>query len=463
MALDDYLQWGLYHEYGFFKVQKMIYFYWEGRFTATFIWGVFEMLGIVDHYYFLVFLLYAFSTWMALLILISSINSRYLGSIFAFSGLLPASLILLVLDLYVMAEISSGVYWLSAVTVYQTAFILFLMLAACLVRRFAEGAGSFCRWDFIIISLAILICGCNEIAAIALACCFLLIIGAYIYYRRRVPRVLFLYLGVILLTGVAILLTSGVLSGRTPVMKGRTGNAGVGLIILARGLSIFYYIFKEPLFWVCGACSYVLGVRMSAALEPSLHVVRTRRFFIPGLLGILLVVLCTLAPVLVVTHGSIPERAINNLTSLSAFYLLGLAFLSGACKPGFIAIVDLVTERRLSTLLVVLLSCALLASYNYKEAWKNVATGYFYHAIQADRQKVFLSARERHQRSATITPYAVALDEKIRRVFPHGVQVTVQRLLKERPTYLYFENVEELSARNLSEYYHLDSLILKQF
>ncbi|HVU85578.1 MAG TPA: hypothetical protein VHC50_12095, partial [Puia sp.] len=116
-----------------------------------------------------------------------------------------------------------------------------------------------------------------------------------------------------------------------------------------------------------------------------------------------------------------------------------------------------------STVLVVLLSCTLLASYTYKEAWKNVVTGYFYHAIQVDRQKILLTAKERHQRSATIMPYATALEEKARQFFPHGMPVTVRELLNDRPAFLYHVNIWELPGNYLYRYYQLDSVVVKQF
>ena len=463
MAFDDYLLWDAYRDQGFFEAQKMIYLHWEGRFTANFVCGVFEVTGIVRHYYFLVFLLFAFFTWAALLLLLHVVNVCCLSRSFSLSGLVPASLILLIMDLFVMAEISSGVYWFSAAAVYQTAFILFLLLAACMVRRFAGRGGSLWRWDMGVVFLAILICGCNEIAAIALASCFLLVIGGCVYYRRTIPRVLFLYLGVVLLTGGIIASTSGVLSFRRTAMQGHTGYAGVVLILLVRGLSVFYYILKEPLFWACAVTSYIIGIRMSSVLESLLPVLRSRKLFIPGLLAIILFILCTLAPVLAVTHGSIPERAINNLTSLTAFYLLLLAFLSGACKTGVGAGLGEGSQGKVSALLVILLSCALLANYNYKEAWKNVIMGYFYHAIQVDRQKILLSARENHLRSATVPSYAVALEEKVRQVFPHGAPVTVQRLLRDRPTLLCFDNEAEEPLGGYLRYYRLDSIVVKQF
>ena len=457
MAYDDYLLWGVYRDHSFFEAQKMIYLRWEGRFTANFICGLFEVLGIVRHYYFLVFLVFGFCTYISLWVLLRVVNNSLLGRAFPSTVLPLAAMVLFLLDLYVMAEIATGVYWFSSAAVYQSAFILFLLLGACLVQRLVHGGG---LYDIGVIVLSVLICGCNEIAAIALASGFLLLIVGCKYLRRPIPRMLLLYLGVVLLTGILVAMTSGVLSFRTTVMKGQTGYAGVALILLMRMVSVFYYILKEPLFWSCIAVCYMLGVRMSGVLP--LSFLKGRRIFLPGLTGIVLLVFLTLAPVLVVTHGSLPERAINNLTALTAFYLLALVFLAGAVRPDLFA--GMTGNRSVSRLLLVLLCSALLASYNYKEAWKNVMTGYFYHAIQVDRDAVLSSARAAHQRQAEIRPYSAALSDKVRDLFPHGAPVTVQRWLQERPTYLYFDNeAEEPPRAYLLNYYQLDTVIVRQF
>lgn len=462
MAYDDYLLWGVYRDHGFFEAQKMVYLQWEGRFTANFICGVFEVLGVIRHYYFLVFIVFGFFTWLALWVLLRMVNHLLLGGVFSSSWLVLGALVLWVLDMYVMAEIATGVYWFSAVAVYQSAAILFFLLAACLIGRFVRGGG---KYDFLIIVLSVLICGCNEIAAIALAGGFLLMIVGCLFYRRTVPRVLLMYLGVVLFVGIVIAMTSGVLSFRTTVMKGQTGYAGVVLILFMRMISVFYYVLKEPLFWACLAICYVTAVRMSPRLQMVAGVFRIRKFFVPGLAGAVLLVLFTLAPVLAVTHGSLPDRAINNLTMLTAFYLLGLVFLAGAVRPEISpGLAGLTTGRFVPGLLVVLLCTALLANYNYKEAWKNVLTGYFYHAIQVDRDVVLSSARAAGQRQAEIRPYETALSEKVRRFFPHGAPVTVQRWLQERPTYLYFDNeAEEPPRAYLLNYYQLDTVVIRQF
>src|SRR5258705_12849999 len=74
MSFDDYRLWGMYHGHGFFEAQKTIYLQWEGRFTTNFLGALFEVTGIVRHYYFLVFLLFSFFTLGALLLLLNSVN-----------------------------------------------------------------------------------------------------------------------------------------------------------------------------------------------------------------------------------------------------------------------------------------------------------------------------------------------------------------------------------------------------
>jgi len=316
--------------------------------------------------------------------------------------------------------------------------------------------------DTAIILLCILIVGTNEMTAIALACLFLFLTSIYRYYSIPVPRSLLLYLGVVLLTGLIVMLTSGTLSYRQQVMSGRTGYGGALSILLFRWLSIFYYVLKEPLFWAVAGAGFILGMR--AASIPSLSglvaTLKSRPFFVRGMAAVVLLILFAMAPVLWVTRGSVPERALNDMTSLAASGLLAMVFLVGIGNPSLGRII--LPVRHLSTLVIVVTACGLLACYNYKEAWKNVITGYFYHSIQTDRQQIFMAARERHERVATIPSYEAALNEKVRQLFPHGAPVTLQHWLEQRPTLLYFDNeAEDHSGRYLIRYYGLDSILVQ--
>jgi len=467
LSYDDYGAITIFDKYGFLKAQQLIYLTWEGRFTATFVCGVCEKAGLLTHSYFLVFFLFAFFTWIAIFFFLNSVNRYVLNRIFSRMSLVPASMVLFVMNMYVMTETSSGVYWFSAAAVYQTAFILFLILMGCLIRRLAIAGGSTPRrnisQDLIIVFLCILLCGTNEVAMIALVCFLFLLIAAYRYYGVPVSKPLFLYLAVVLLTGVIILLTSGIWSMRRSMM-GHTGYPTVIMIILFRVVTIFYYVLKEPLFWACAGACFMLGMRagITPAAEKLSRALGRKRYFIPGITGILLMVLCTLAPILWVTHGSIPYRALNDMTSLAAFALLVLFFLAGVGNPSLAQIV--LPVKHLSVLMIALICCGLLVCNIYRESWKNVITGYFYHAIQTDRQKIFTAAREHHERVAVIKPYETALSEKVQQIFPNGAPATFLQLLEERPTLLYFDNEAEKRTplqRFLLGYYQLDSIVLQ--
>ncbi|HVU55640.1 MAG TPA: DUF6056 family protein [Puia sp.] len=468
IAYDDYEAVDNFSRHGFFGAQQLVYANWEGRFTATFLCGIFVKLGILTHYYFLVFLLFALFTWGAIFFFIQSVNARCLHGAFSRRAVVQASLILFVLDIYVMVEMSSGIYWFSPAAVYQTGFILFLLLSGCLVRRLSVGPGSGGtlpgRWsagDAVIILLCILVGGCNEVTSIALACFFLFLIGIYRRYGIPVPFSLFLYLGTILLTGAIIMLTSGILTQRLVFIHGHAGYGGILAILLFRAASIFYYVLKEPLFWACAGACFVLGMQVAAmpALSTFVSALRSRRFFIPGIAMVVLLVLLAIAPILIVTHGSIPERALNDMTSLAAFGLLAMIFLLGLRDPFLARIV--LPMKNLSTLIVVGIVCGLLASYNYKEAWKNVITGYFYHAIQIDRRKILETAHSRHERVAVVTPYAMALEEKLREIFPHGAPATLKYWLEDRPTLISFDNEAEDPRNFLLPHYQLDSILVR--
>ena len=100
----------------------------------------------------------------------------------------------------------------------------------------------------------------------------------------------------------------------------------------------------------------------------------------------------------------------------------------------------------------------------YKESWKNVITGYFYHAIQTDRRKIFTDARDRHDRVVRIKPYDAVLYEKVQQVFPKGAPATLRRLLEERPTLIYFDKGAESRTYLqgfLLHYYQLDSIVVQ--
>ena len=191
MAEDDY---GIYYGFqmrGFFRMQQDLYLAWTGRYTSTFLYGLFISPGLMHKYYFLHSLLLFFFTWRAILFLLTTLNSLLPGRPFTRSRIASASFVLFFLFLYVQAEIATGFYWFSSSLDYQTAFILFLVFAGNLVKRMLL-PGAILRRDLYLLFLIVLIIGCNELIAVFLLFFLSALIAACYYYGRTVPKFLFL-------------------------------------------------------------------------------------------------------------------------------------------------------------------------------------------------------------------------------------------------------------------------------
>ena len=470
MAGDDYLLNTFYREQGFWATQRIVY-QWTGRYTSTFLGTLFMKFGWPDHYYFLHTLLLFVGLWGAIFFLLSAVNRCWLSRAVGFGVLVLASGILLMTAVYVQAEVSTGFYWFSSAVTYETAFILFLWLAGAMVRRFGrEGRRGF--YDGMILVSIVLINGCNEVAALFLAGFLVVVIVAAYYYKRMVPVPLLVYLGVSLVTGIVIVLTSGILSGRSAYIHSNSNTSVVAVvpIILFRGVSVLYYILKVPLFWIVGYLLYVAGAgwgRWVSRKEPiggrlmdfrRLVAGRGGRIVVPGLLAIAALVLFPLTGVLVVSKGSLPIRALNNLIELTAFGLLFLSFVAGAVHSSA-ALSSLPAVP--SSAFVVLLVAGLFASDNLAEAVKSVFSGYFYHSVVKDRREKMEEAEKEHQKTVVLEPFDEARQNKIRQVFPHGIFVTVKDMLEERPVFLFREIDCNAPDPGWRGYYHLDSIAVK--
>lgn len=464
MSGDDYTLYARYHQYGFWSTQRIIYTQWTGRFTSTFLGTLFMKLGLPDRYYFLHALLLLTGTWGATFFLLSAINRSRLANFFPRSKLALASSILLMTSIYVQAETATGFYWFSAAITYQTAFIFFLLLGGCIIYRF-NGSGIRRKWiyDGLIGCLILLIIGSNEVAAVFLAFFLLMLTMAAYYYRRTaaIPR-LSIYTVFSLLTGVIILFTSGILSVRSQFMNSDTSLAAIVPMILFRWATVFYYLLKVPLFWIAGALLYIIGGRVAdhPALGPLLVSWKDKKIVVPGLAAIAILVLLTLAVVLTISKGSLPDRALNNLIDLGAFGLLGLSFMAGLVNrssggSGSFRILS-------PAAFVMILGAGLIACGPFSEACKSTISGYLYYSVQKDRQQKMREAQENRQRTVRLEPYQDALAQKIQQIFPLGTFVSVNSLLRERPTLLFQEHGPDTPEHGWLNYYSLDSITVGQ-
>jgi len=462
MAADDFLYRSLFRQYGFFGGQRWIYLNWAGRYTTSFLNGSFAASGLLTRAYWLPCLLLLAGAWLAMAFLVRS-----------FCVLLPAqpavavrsrtaaiSLVLFILLLYAQADIATGIYWFCSAIVYQTSLILFLLLAGGLMRRLirtdrAQGL------DVLLLLLIILIVGCNEMSAVFLLFFLAAVSGAHAYIRRHVPAWLWVYLCAALVTGLVVALTSGVLRVRSATMIGHSSYPG---ILAAIGFQFVYALFsilKEPLFWFSVSAAFHFGVRISREDKDLgwMAVFRERSVFLRGLGLLLLVVALSLATVMTVSRGSLPPRALNNLTGLLTIGLLILSLLAGVRKGGGIQGYE--GPLPSAAVPVAVLTLLLVASTNYRDAWKTVFAGYFVHAVAQDRDRQLTDAGKRHQHIVTLLSYPDAIGDKIHEMFPRGLPETAHELILQRPPLMLpYDGTAAENRKGYCIYYGIDSIIV---
>jgi len=462
MAADDFSYCLLFRQFGFFGGQRMIYLSWAGRFTTSFLNAAFAAPGLLTHFYWLPCLLLMAGSWWAIFFLLRTFHSRLPVRPAAKAGpsLAAVSVVLFVLLLYVQADIATGFYWFSSAIVYQTSMILFLVMSAILVKRLSR-TGRDLGNDGLLLLLIILIVGCNEMSAVLLVFLLAAVTGSYGYIRHRVPAYLWVYLGTAIITGLILLLTSGVLRVRSGMMNSHNSYLSISAAIGFQFVYVLFSIFKEPLFWLSGFAAFVFGDGLSRNGKAVgwLAVFRERDVFLRGLVVLFLLIGLSLVTVMTGSRGSLPPRALNNLTGLLTIGLLILFVLAGIRKGGRMAAGE--DPRPSSAVLTIVVLLALFASTNYRDAWTTVLSGYFRHAVLQDRDRQLTDAGERHQGVVTVRSYPDAIEDKVRERLPRGLSETLRRYLQEKPRLMYpYDGTAVQNQKGYCRYYGIDSIIV---
>ncbi|HEV2480635.1 MAG TPA: DUF6056 family protein, partial [Puia sp.] len=386
----------------------------------------------------------------------------FLGGFFSKIRLLAASIVLLLITLYVQADISTGFYWFSSSVTYQPPFIFSLLIAGLLIRDSAASAKRI-KIKYLVpaLILVVLTCGTTEIGPIYLLLS-LLVLSVFIYRTTgKIPVAIVACLVVTLVTSIVIMLTSGLLSGRAKQMNVKISLALILPMTLFRSASVFYYILRVPAFWVVSLLSYGSGLRL-APLEGnklSAWPWGGRRILMPGLLIIAGFVFLSLGPILVVTGGSFPTRSLDTLVDLTMASLLALLFMAGLLNTRTAA---LLKDIRIPTAIPLsLLIMTLTATVPLAEAWESVFSGYFYHGMVQQRKKLIRDALAEGKRTVTVKSEQAGVEEMIDERFPNGISKTAHAMLLKKPPLIFDDNDMEKANRAIYQYYGLDSIIVK--
>lgn len=452
-GLDDYLMQIIYSERNLIESQKLLYTSWNGRFLANFLQTIGVKLHLVTDYYFVHSLLFFVFTWFAIFFLVKTLNRFVLKNRISLQDIITASSIALVLNIYLLATTGDNFYWFSGVFVYQTPIILLFILFAMFIRRFATSSKNHLVQDVLISLLLLVLTGCNETMPVAV---FVLLGVAFIVlrmYKSSSSKVFFIYLLIMLAACCLVYFTSNI-QNRQKFMGAEKGYVSLLAITAFRTASVFYYVLREPLFWVAGFSCFLYGFKTGVC---SMKIGRQKTIVI--FLIIPLVVAMILLPIMLVTQGAFPDRALNNIIIIAACLILASCFLTG-CQYRLNYSSFYLSFTRV---MPVFFSLALVCSSCYMDAWKTVGSGYFYARVIRERDQQFAMAKMQKQNSVQIIDYASAVEQQIQQVFPRGIFKSLHDVLVKPPTVIpFFNEAEEEGASSLyATYYGIKQVVIK--
>ncbi|HTE11136.1 MAG TPA: hypothetical protein VK645_09200 [Chitinophagaceae bacterium] len=458
---EDYYFDSTFKNRSFWNVQQEFYSQWSGRFFVNAVETACIKMNFISNFYFLLTLLLFVFTGIAAFFLARTINKFLLDNRLPVNRLLQVSFIFLLLNIYLPGDIASNFYWFSAAVVYQTPIILLLVLIALLLKRFNQPGQKKLLPDIFITTLIVLLIGCNETFAVAIITILLFaaILSARFQFAEK--KIIAIYFLVAFTTGILVLYTSGILN-RQKIMQNNTHYFTVLPVIAFRVFMVFYNIFKEPLFWVSSFFCCVAGSFLTNDLQTKkglLFFKQPKRIHYSLLLLVILIT-AILTPLMLLSKGSFPERALNNIILIAAIFLLMLAFISGhIIFPGY---AKTIMEKIKPLYRVIIPGAAMLLSVSYINAWKSVCSGYFYHIILLERDSQLLQAKNNGQKTVVILSYSTALKQKIKERFPRGGFKIVSELLAQPPTTIpFFNEAEDIAQPGYRLYYGIDRIIIQ--
>lgn len=453
---DDYMCAIHLRKYGFAGYQSYIYKFWGGRYAATFAGAVYALNGFLYNHYYLHSLLLIVLNIVSSVFVLNAVNTHILKESFLKKNLVLLALIFTALEITVLAQPSTYIFWFSSAVTYQLPVILIecqIGLWVLLIRSKKSGTKALAY--VLIPLLVIIINGFNElfVAAEFFMMSFVFAFGLH----KQLPKT-FIWLTVMLYTisAMIVLLSPGIQSRAANVLP---KGIAIGAIVWGYHVAeVAWNIFRQPLFWLTAVAVFFAGnyFRQKNIDAFTLFIYSKRKRLL--LLSVAMFVAITVAiPVTGLKGGVIPERYLNAVIEITVILLLMLVFIAGAGIKEKISLFFFNAKR-----VVMILFCLLILANNYiVEAYRNIIAAPLYNSIMNEREATLRNSAMTNK-IAHLKSYNTSLQEHLQKEYSQSTQ-TWLTLIQEKPTLLFFQDDLNLEKNypTLKEYYQLDSLIIK--
>ena len=458
-SADDYFALLHYKQTGFLGFQQYIYMHWGGRYFSNLIAAIFSAGGFMLGHYYLHTLLLIVLTVFASYYLVSVISSYLINnSIVKRDKVLLAALISVNLFI-VYPELSTALYWFSSAVTYQTSVILMLLLVAVDIQLFHHPSKKKLIPFILLDLLVIAINGSNEIAAIL---CGIILLVIAIINKKKFDEFKMGILGTVLVYTISIVVLVIAPGNRERMTVVDPKSINMLFSILSSFYSVFtvyWSIFQSGLFWISTAALFLYATHIRDKifmLKHHIASIKTISLFI-AIWSILLLIV--LIPILILSNGSMPERALNVLSAATMMVFFMLAFYMGVCVKDK-TIREIARNSQVAYALAIVLCLSILANTASKEIAASLVSGKNYSKIMKEREQALMFAAQ----SKTDSISFPLIDSAIYTTLKVSTQkATLKEWMKKKPSLLFVSDdmAEPGSRKILADYYGLKSIGVK--
>ncbi len=454
---DDYTLGINLREHGFWEYQHYIYLHWGGRYFSNLMGAMFGSNGFLFKHYFVHTTLLILTTIGGLYVLLSTANIYLLQKAFKWHQLLLSSMVGTILCFSCYPEASTAYYWFSSAITYQLSFGLWCLAVSYTLRAIHESNGykqlfSTCLATIFIVSVN----GTNEVAAIALGITLILLL---LINFKKLKQFKLLVITILVVYGASFLvevLAPGN-AERLTYLGERKSIMVLFAITIIRIAYFFWNIFQSALFWISLLAMIQLGFNYHHKLTSS----ENNAYTIPRILFLFFFALVLLTmPILLVSNGSLPERATNLIIAFSSITLLGIGYYVGCLlriKIEVLKNINVVPPY----LMYVIIIIGVLCNKGAKDIFTSAFSAKLFHPIMVERENQLKNA---HSKTICLDTYDANMDKKYKQLFGQSQNETTKKWIIDKPILLFFsdELLDSASTTTLEKYYQTRKICIIQ-
>ncbi len=443
-SADDYSYATALKDGQFYERYMQLYLSWQGRYSSTIPGMGVSYFELHYNIYWLHPIIIFILTIFSIHFLLTQLLKHFFKKSLSFQLRMLLSCALFFLMLYAQFSVAEGFYWFSAVFVYHFSIICLLLWSGCFTSFCCNAKRKKLYFIFLAI-LSFIICGSNELIAIALFL-FTGIIWLLQYQlknKKSSANIIFL----IVFIAMALEIFSPGSLKRSSVI-GEKDILKIVTSICYWGGNVYLQIIKEPLWWFAMIASVISGIRFTSIVHTK---IRNNKCLYAFLISFPFIII---APILYGSNGSIPLRMLNSVVSIQIFFLLLTGFLAGS----------LITNNELSNFInafkpkpvyfYLLLTVLIPATTFTTTLYENLLQGFFYHKMMTTNE-ILKKTKDPAYKEKVIRDYSTYAIQAVKEYPFLNKELFIQKIQKP-PSLIFFNNdfaSDETESNFLNSYY----------